>query len=39
MTLAIIATVVFMAHVAVWIGIPNRQVTEAAPSEMVLESA
>lgn len=39
MTLAIIAGIVFLAHVAVWLGIPGTRVTESAPADVVMETA
>lgn len=39
MTLTIIALIVFMAHVAAWLGIPTNRTTESAPAEMMLETA
>ena len=39
MTLTIIACIVFIAHVAVWLGIPANRATESAPADMVLETA
>lgn len=39
MTLAIVATVVFLAHVAVWLGIPSSRVNESAPADMAMETA
>jgi len=39
MTLTIVAFIVFMAHVAVWLGIPSTRATESAPADMVLETA
>lgn len=39
MTLATIAGILFLAHVAVWLGIPSGRVTESTPADMVLEPA
>jgi hypothetical protein len=39
MTLAIIAGVVFLGHVAIWLGVPSNRVNESAPADMSLESA
>lgn len=39
MALTIVAAVVFLAHVAVWLGIPNNRMThsQSAPADMALE--
>lgn len=39
MTLTIIACIVFVAHVAVWLGIPSNRVNQSAPAEMMMETA
>lgn len=40
MTLTIIAFIVFVAHVAVWLGIPANRVNQSAPVEsMVVKTA
>lgn len=39
MALTIIACIVFVAHVAVWLGIPSDRATQSAPADMVLETA
>jgi hypothetical protein len=38
MTLAIVAAVVFLAHVAIWIGMPAT-LPNQAPAEMIAETA
>ena len=39
MALTVIACIVFIAHVAVWLGIPSTRATESAPADMVMETA
>ena len=36
MILAVIASIVFLAHVAVWLGIPDERVNESAPADVML---
>lgn len=37
MVLTVIAGIVFLAHVAVWLGIPSNRTTHSAPVDMTLE--